>query len=47
MEFKEVTDFLQLKKKADKRAEEIFNLLESLKEFNVSWYMNLSGNGKC
>ena len=43
MEFKEVMDFLQLKEKADKRAEEIFNLLESLKEFNVSWYMNLSG----
>lgn len=43
MEFKEVMDFLQLKEKADKRAEEIFNLLVSLKEFNVSWFMNLSG----
>lgn len=43
MEFKEVMDFLQLKEKADKRAEEIFNLLISLKEFNVSYYMNLSG----
>ena len=43
MEFKEVMDFLQLKEKADKRAEEIFNLLTSLKEFNVSWFMNLSG----
>ena len=43
MEFKEVMDFLQLKEKADKRAEEIFNLLCELKEFNVSWFMNLSG----
>ena len=42
MEFKEVMDFLQLKEKADKRAEEIFNLLESLKEFNVSYFMHLS-----
>lgn len=43
MEFNEVMDFLKLKEKADKRAEEIFNLLTSLKEFNVSWFMNLSG----
>jgi hypothetical protein len=43
MEFKEVMDFLQLKEKADKRAEEVFNLLCELKEFNVSWFMNLSG----
>lgn len=43
MEYKEVMNFLQLKEKADKRAEEIFNLLTSLKEFNVSWFMNLSG----
>jgi hypothetical protein len=43
MEFKEVMDFLQLKEKADKRAEEIFNLLCELKEFNVSWFMKLSG----
>lgn len=43
MEYNEVMDFLKLKEKADKRAEEIFNLLTSLKEFNVSWYMNLSG----
>ena len=43
MEFKEVTEFLKLKEKADKRAEEVFNLLCELKEFNVSWFMNLSG----
>ena len=43
MEYNEVMDFLKLKEKADKRAEEIFNLLKTLKEFNVSWYMNLSG----
>ena len=43
MEFNEVMNFLKLKEKADKRAEEIFNLLTSLKEFNVSWFMNLSG----
>lgn len=43
MEKNEVMDFLKLKEKADKRAEEVFNLLCELKEFNVSWYMNLSG----
>ena len=43
MKYNEVMDFLKLKEKADKRAEEIFNLLESLKEFNVSRFMNLSG----
>ena len=43
MEYNEVMDFLKLKEKADKRAEEVFNLLCELKEFNVSWYTNLSG----
>ena len=43
MEYNEVMDFLKLKEKADKRAEEVFNLLCELKEFNVSWFMNLSG----
>ena len=43
MKFKEVTEFLKLKEKADKRAEEVFYLLCELKEFNVSWFMNLSG----
>jgi hypothetical protein len=43
MDYNEVMNFLKLKEKADKRAEEIFNLLESLKEFKVSWFMNLSG----
>ena len=43
MEYNEVMDFLKLKEKVDKRAEEVFNLLCELKEFNVSWYMNLSG----
>lgn len=42
MEYNEVMDFLKLKEKADKRAEEVFNLLCELKEFNVSWFMNLS-----
>lgn len=43
MDYNEVMNFLKLKEKADKRAEEIFNLLESLQEFKVSWFMNLSG----
>lgn len=43
MKYNEVMDFLKLKEKADKRAEEIFNLLCELKEFNVSWFMSLSG----
>lgn len=42
MKYNEVMDFLKLKEKADKRAEEVFNLLCELKEFNVSWFMNLS-----
>lgn len=42
MEYNEVMDFLKLKEKADKRAEEVFNLLCELKEFNVSWFMSLS-----
>ena len=42
MEYNEVMDFLKLKEKVDKRAEEVFNLLCELKEFNVSWFMNLS-----
>lgn len=42
MEFKEVMDFLKLKEKADKRAKEVFNLLDSLKVYNVSWFMNLT-----
>lgn len=43
MDYNEVMDFLKLKEKADKRAEEIFNLLCELKEFNVNWFMSLSG----
>ena len=43
MDYNEVIDFLKLKEKADKRAEEIFNLLCELKEFNVNWFMSLSG----
>ena len=43
MDYNEVMNFLKLKEKADKRAEEIFNLLESLQEFSVSWFMSLSG----
>ena len=42
MDYNEVMNFLKLKEKADKRAEEIFKLLESLQEFKVSWFMNLS-----
>lgn len=42
MDYNEVMNFLKLKEKIDKRAEEIFNLLESLKEFNVSWFVHLT-----
>lgn len=42
MDYNEVMNFLKLKEKADKRAEEIFNLLCELKEFNVSYYMYLN-----
>jgi hypothetical protein len=43
MEYNEVMDFLKLKEKADKRAEEIFYLLEYLQEFKVSRFMSLDG----
>ena len=42
MDYNEVMNFLKLKEKADKQAEEIFNLLFELEEFKVSWFMNLS-----
>lgn len=42
MDYNEVMNFLKLKEKVDKRAEEIFNLLCELKEFNVSYFMHLS-----
>lgn len=43
MEYNEVMNFLKLKEKVDKRAEEIFNLLCELKEFKVSRFMSLNG----
>lgn len=43
MDYNEVMNFLKLKEKADKRAEEIFILLFELGEFKVSWFMNLNG----
>lgn len=43
MDYNEVMNFLKLKEKADKRAEEIFYLLEYLQEFKVSRFMSLDG----